>query len=197
MIGEDDEGRQIFVFTAEGVGDPRARAGESGETETCRLQERALTVHSGLPDDIVNEGDLIDDLAERRNDVAQHLAAFPVGLESPGTGEAGPGGALEKLDRLARIPRLAVLLREQRLVVKGINMARRPCHKKLDDPFCFWWRVEGSRENPARGESVPREEIGERKAGKGPGESAEKMATLEKSRFALRVVHVTVIGVHG
>ncbi len=144
MIGEDDEGRQIFVFTAEGVGDPRARAGKSREAKTRRLQERALTVHPRFSDNIVHESDLINDLTERRNDVAQHFTAFSVGLESPGTREARAGGALEKLDRLPRIPRGAVLLLEQRLMVEGIDMARRPRHKKLNDPFCFWWRVEGS-----------------------------------------------------
>src|SRR5690606_5806789 len=89
VVGEDNEGGQIFVFTSERVGDPGARTRETGKAEARRLQQGALAVHARFADDIVDKGDLINDLAERGDDLAEHLATLPVGRKSPRTGEGG------------------------------------------------------------------------------------------------------------
>lgn len=192
MVGQDDEGGQILTFTSQRVGDPRARTREAGENEARRLQERALAVDAGFPNDVVDEGDVIDDITERRDDFAQHLAAFPVRLESPGTGEAGAGSALEQLDGLTRIPRSAVFLFEERFVVKGVDMTRRTGHEELDDPLRPRRRVQRARKDPVTGK-----EVGERETGEGCREGAEKLAAIGKSRFTHGVVCVKLGGVHG
>ncbi len=162
MIGENDEGWQILTLTSERIGDPRARTGEARKGEACRLQQGPLAVHAGFPDDVVDKGDLIDDLAERSDDLAEPLAALSVGLESPWPGKAGTGGALEQLDGLARIPGGAVLFFQERFMVKGIDVARRPRHEKLDDPLCPRRRMEHAREGAVPGEHVRESETGER-----------------------------------
>ena len=83
MVGQHDERRQVLVQTAEAVADPAAHAGEAGAVEAGRLQERALAVDAGLADHVVDERDLVDDVAERRDDFAEHACrVWPYGLKS-------------------------------------------------------------------------------------------------------------------
>ena len=72
MIGQHDERRQVLVHAAEAVADPAAHAGKPGAIEAGGLQQRALAVDAGLADHVVDERDLIDDRAERRDDLAEH-----------------------------------------------------------------------------------------------------------------------------
>ena len=64
-------GRFSFMLP-EAVADPAAHAGEAGAVEAGRLQQRALAVDAGLADHVVDERDLIDDVAERRDEFAEH-----------------------------------------------------------------------------------------------------------------------------
>jgi hypothetical protein len=61
VVGQHDEGRQVVVERAEAVADPAAGAGEAGQLETGRLQQRGGAVHAGLADHVVHEGEVIDD----------------------------------------------------------------------------------------------------------------------------------------
>jgi len=192
MIGENDEGWQILTLTSERVGDPRACTGEARKGKACRLQQGALAVNAGFPDDVVDEGDVIDDLAERSDDLAEHLAALTVRFESPRPGKAGAGGALEQLDGLARIPRGAVLFFQERFMVKGIDVARRPCHEKLDDPLCPRRRMEHAREDAVPGKHVRESEPGERAR-----ECTEELAAVGKSQFTPGLVCVNLWSFHG
>ena len=79
----------------------------------------------GLADHVVDERDLVDDVAERRDDLAEHLAALAVGLELPHRPEPGAEAVLERLDVLAEVGRLAVALDEFGLEVEEIDVARR------------------------------------------------------------------------
>ena len=81
MVGQHDERGQVVGQAAQPVADPRAHRGEAGPVEAGRLEQRPLAVHAGLADDVVDEGDVVDDGPQRRDDVAEHLAARAVGLE--------------------------------------------------------------------------------------------------------------------
>ena len=78
VVREDDEGGEVVVHAAEPVANPRAHAGEAGAVEAGRLQIGGLTVHAGFSGQIMDEGDVIDDLAQWGHGLAEHLAALPV-----------------------------------------------------------------------------------------------------------------------
>ena len=85
-------------------------------------------MYAGLADHVVNECHLIDDIAERRDHLAQLLAALAVRLELPDRLEPRPEAVLERLDVLAEVRGLAVLLHQFRLEVEEIDvrLRRRP-----------------------------------------------------------------------
>ena len=100
MIGQDNKGRQVIALAAQRITDPRPGTGKTRELKTGRLQQRPLAMHTGLADDVMHKGDVIDDRAERSDDIAEHLAALSIGLESPGAAETGARGALKQLHGL-------------------------------------------------------------------------------------------------
>lgn len=64
MVWQHDEGRQIIVHRAEAVANPAARAREAGKQKAGRLQQRGRAVDAGFADHIVDESDVVHDLAE-------------------------------------------------------------------------------------------------------------------------------------
>ena len=82
VIGQDHERGQIVVHAAQAVADPAPHGGEAGPVEAGRLQQRPLAVHAGLADHVVDEGDVVDDRAQRRDGIAEQLAARPWGRKS-------------------------------------------------------------------------------------------------------------------
>ena len=133
MVGQHDEGRQVVVEGTEAVADPRAGARETGELKPRRLQQRGRAVHPGLAGHIVDESQLVHDLAEGRDDLAEEFAAAAVRPEIPEGTEPRPETILERLDRLAKVAGLAVSLHQLGLVVEEVEVAGRPRHKELHD----------------------------------------------------------------
>src|SRR5262249_22669504 len=133
MIGKHDEGRQVFVHAPEAIAHPATHSGEAGTIEAGGLQERALRMHTGLADHVMNESEFIDDAAERRDRFAELLAALAVRLEFPERSEPGPEPILERLDVLAELGRLAVPLNKFRLKVEQIDMTGAAGHEQLHD----------------------------------------------------------------
>ena len=90
-------------------------------------------MHAGTADDIMHEGDVIRDLTDGRDDIAEHLARLTVRLEFPGRREGRARAALEEFDGFTWIPFLAVLLLKQRFVVPHVDVAGCTGHEELDD----------------------------------------------------------------
>ena len=72
---------------------------------------------------------------ERRDDVAEHLAARAVGRKSQTGRSHGPEAVLERLDVLAEVRRLAVPLDQLGLEVEQVDVAGGPGHEELDHPL--------------------------------------------------------------
>ncbi len=138
MVGEDDEGREVVVHAAEPVADPRAHAGEAGAVEAGGLQIGGLTVHAGFSGQIMDEGDVIDDLAQRGHGLAEHLAALPVWGEFPDRFFPRAESILEGFDVFSEVGFFAVAFDELGLEVEEIEMAGGATHEELDDAFGFW-----------------------------------------------------------
>ena len=131
-----------------------------------------MAVYAGAADDIMHEGDVVHDVADGRDDVAEHLAGLAVGFEFPGRREGRPRAALEEFDRFTRIPFLAVLLLEQRLVVPHVDVAGSTGHEELDDALRFGRGVEDAAGGRGAEERFVSEEAGE-------GDAAEAAAGAE------------------
>jgi hypothetical protein len=174
VVGEHDEGGQVFVERAESVADPAAGAGETGQLKTGGLQERGGAVHAGLADHVVDEGEVIDDVAERGDDLAEHFAGLAVGAKIPERAEPRAETVLEDLDGLAEIAGLAVAFDQLGFVVEEIEVAGGAGHKKLHDAFRFGGVVQRAR---GRGRRIRGEGtvVAEHR---GEGETAEAAAGL-------------------
>jgi hypothetical protein len=118
-------------------------------------------MHAGTADDIMHEGDVIHHVSDGRDDVAEHLARLAVGFEFPRRREGRARAALEQLDRFTRIPFLAVLLLEQRLVVPHVDVAGGAGHEELHDSLGLGGGVEDAAGGRGAEESFLSEEAGE------------------------------------
>ena len=131
-------------------------------------------MHAGFADHVVNEGEIVDDAAERGHDLAEHLSGLAVGLEIPERAQPRSEAVLKRFHRLAEIARLPVSFDQLGFVVEEIEVAGGAGHEELHDAFCFGRMVEraGSRGRRIRGErTVVAEHRGE-------GEAAETAAGL-------------------
>ena len=133
MVGQHHERRQIVVQLPEAVAHPAAHAGKAGPVEPGRLQQRALRVHAGLADHVVDERHLVHDCAERRDHFAEHLAALAVWLEVPDRPQPRAEAVLKRFDCSPKSTRLAVPLHQFGLEVEQIDVARRARHEQLHD----------------------------------------------------------------
>ena len=77
-------------------------------------------------------------------------------------------------------------------MVKGIDVARRTRHEKLDDPLRPRRRMEHSGED-----AVPGEHVRERETGERARECAEKLAAVGKSQFTPGLVCFNLSSFHG
>ena len=116
-VGQHDEGRQVFVLTAEPVGHPCAHRGESGQDESAvghkhrRPVQRALALHR------MDEREVVHALGQLGKQVAHPAAAFAVLAERPPATLAIAGLGREELQLAVGVEGLAVAARELRLVI--------------------------------------------------------------------------------
>ena len=132
VIGQHDKAGQVFGLGTQCVADPGPCPGEPGSLEAGGLQQSGLAVDSGLAHHRMDEGQFIGAAAQCSDGVAEHLAAFAVGPEREGRSHPGPQPVLKRLDRLAEVRLLPVVLFEGRLVVEEVDVAGRTGHEQLD-----------------------------------------------------------------
>ena len=116
-IGQHDERRQIVVHAAQTIADPGTHARKTGQHKPSRLHEGGGAMHVRLRDHRMNERDVVDTVAERRDRIAQPLAAVAILPPLKWRLHHFIWRRLKQFDRFARIEFLAVVLGERRLVI--------------------------------------------------------------------------------
>ncbi len=135
MVGQDDERGQVVREAPQAVAHPGPHRGEARAVEPGGLEERPLAVDARLADDVMDERDLVDDRAERRDGSLSILPALAVRLEIEDRPQPRPEPVLERLDGLAEVGRLAVPLDQFGLVVEQVDVAGGPGHEQVNDPL--------------------------------------------------------------
>ena len=145
MIRQNDKRRQIFVDRSQSVTYPATGAWKTRyEKSRCLLQRRSA-MHARLTHHIVNKGNIIGNSPKRCNGIAQHLAAFAIGLEVPYRLLPRPQSILERFYWFPKVAGLAVEFDQIRFEIEKVYMTRRSCHKELHDPLRASWVVKARR----------------------------------------------------
>jgi hypothetical protein len=133
MIRQNNKRRQVVRQAAQAVTDPCSHSRKARILETSRLQISRLAVDARLADHVVNERHVVDTLAQRRDRLADHLAGLAVGTEFERRLHPRPEPILKRLDMLAKVRRLAMMLFESRLMIEQIDMTCGTTHEQLHD----------------------------------------------------------------
>src|SRR4051794_7955276 len=88
---------------------------------------------AGLADQVVDEGHVIDALPQLGHRLAEPLAATAVAREVPHGAQPRAEAVLKRLDRLAEVGLLPVVLDELRLVVEQVDGTGCAGHEQLHD----------------------------------------------------------------
>ena len=135
---EDDEAGQVLRLAAQAVGDPGAHARPAEDLRAGAHHDLPGRVVERVGDHPLDDGDVVDD----RREVRQQLGELGAALAVPGELELGAEqlrvglderGAIA-LDQLRRRQR-AVELGELRLVVEQLQVAGRAGHEEEQDPL--------------------------------------------------------------
>ena len=131
------EAGQILRLRAEAVGDPRARAGAAGDLRAGVHEHVRRVVVDGLGGHGADDAQLVGDGAGLLEQLAHLLAVLPELLEAKLRPVAVQLGTLQLRDLLPlreRVRhRLAVHLRELRLVIPRLQVRRPARHREPDD----------------------------------------------------------------
>ena len=92
-------------------------------------------MNASLANHVVNKGDIIYYIAQRRNSIAKHLPGFAIGFKIPNGFKPRAKPVLKRFDFLTEVGTLTMLLDEFWFVIEKINMASSTRHEKLDDPL--------------------------------------------------------------
>ena len=136
---EDDKPREVTIFCAKTISDPRTKGWPYLNLVTAMHQHQAWFMVWDFGFHAVDNANVIDAAADMVKDFADINAALTVALECKGAREEGTCFALG-LDPTAR-DGLACVLCEVWLVIKGVKVAWPAIHKQLDDAFSLWGKV--------------------------------------------------------
>ena len=96
-------------------------------------------MNASLANHVVNKGDIINYIAQRRDSIAKHLPGFAIGFKIPNGFKPGPESVLKRFDFLTEVGTLTMLLDEFWFEIEKINMASSARHEKLNDPLGLGW----------------------------------------------------------
>ena len=134
-IRQDDKRRQIVGQIAQGIRNPRAEAGKSGQHEPGVHHVTGRAVYVRLGRHRHQERELVDD----RRLVGKHgtdpASRFTMLSELERTLHHGPCRRGEALGFLLRPEHLPVQPGQFRLVIKRVHGTGAAVHEQLDDPF--------------------------------------------------------------
>ena len=122
---------EVVGEAAESVAEPGAQAGEAGQGEAGVHQVAGRPVDVGLRDKAKEEGQAVDVAGQVWKDVGDPAPAPAMTEEVEGAGQDGAGRRGDGLDADAGagVELLAVLLRQQRLVVERVHLAGAAVHE--------------------------------------------------------------------
>ena len=127
-----DKGRQVFIFRAEPVADPRAHAGPHEVVRTgVQLEQRAAAGGVGAVG-AVDETNVIHMPRDIGKQLADFVSALTVRLELPRRGKEIAGLGKGHL-RFGKRQRLAVVALKQRFVLEGVHVRRAAFHEQEND----------------------------------------------------------------
>ena len=127
-----DEAGQVLVLRAQAVGDPGAHAGalQAAVAAIHQHQRRFMIGHVGIHRS--DDAEVVDVLLGRAGEQLAHLDAAPaVFAECKGRAQRGAGLALGAEIRVRQ--GLAVVSRQERLGVEGVDLRRPAVHEQVDD----------------------------------------------------------------
>jgi len=125
---------EILVFGTEAVDGPgtHARAGEGAGASEC-LEEGGAVVDA-LADHRLDEAEVVDPIANVREEVADLVAALSAGAELPlGLHQRARRVLVVERERALDGQRIAVVLEQIRLVVERVDGRRAAVHEEEDD----------------------------------------------------------------
>ena len=133
IVGKHHKGRQIIVETAESVADPATHAWKSRELESGGLQISGLTMHTGLADQVVNKGHVVNAGTERSDRFADCFATFTVAIKAERRLHPRAETILKDLDWFTEVRRFTMSLFKLGFVIPEIDMTGGTRHEQLDD----------------------------------------------------------------
>ena len=129
-----DEARQILVVGSQAVGQPGAHAWAIGlQGSEGHHQDRA-GVLGYVRMTGVNKAEVIDELSDMREDIADHFSALSVALEAEGGNHQAVLGISQGF-AVHQGRSLAGVLGDIRLVIEGVDLGGATGHEELDHVF--------------------------------------------------------------
>ena len=128
----------------------------------------------------MNEGDVIDALAERSDAIVDPFSALAVAPPVPRRFMRLTGVGLEQFYFLAGIPRLAMIADQPRFVIEGIALAGGAGHEELYDAL-----GPGSEMGSGK-QTVGIEQAGQRDPAKSAAELPEKLPPIRETAVKVR-----------
>ena len=166
-----DEAGQVIVRRAEAVIDPRAEGGAAALQAAGVHHQQAGAVDGRLGRHRVEERDVVDAVAEVREQVADPFAALAALAEFPARLDDAAFVLVPAAAERFHGDRFAVHADHRRLVIERVDVARPAVHEQKDDALGFgraaaavWaragWRCKRRGSCAAREEAVGRQERG-------------------------------------
>ena len=72
-----------MIHTTQAITDPAAHTRKAWVLKTRGLQISGLAMNASLANHVVNKGDIINYIAQRRDGIAKHLPGFAIGFKIP------------------------------------------------------------------------------------------------------------------
>src|SRR5579872_949854 len=124
---------QVLVFASEAVQSPRAHGRTRKSVRSSVQLKGCAAVGHAVPHDGAEHANIIDARTNRRKKIAHFDPALTVRPELPGRLHQSPDLALGERERPLKWQRLAMVFREFRFVIEGIDAGGPAMHEQKDD----------------------------------------------------------------
>ena len=141
MVVNDDETWQILILRPQPVSHPRA---DTRETHQQGARVPLIVRHDVIirtPLARADQGNVIDHAADVREQLRDLDSALAVLLELERTLHQRPGITLADPNPALATQRLAMVFRQHRLRVKGVDVADSAAHEQRDDGLGSWFEM--------------------------------------------------------
>jgi len=134
IVVEDDIAREIVVLFPQAVGDPGAEARGGADDPAGVEEEILLAVEREFADHRADDAQLVGDLGDAGEEIADPQPTFPLPAKLPRAAEPDPVGVRLRPLRDVRVADLRPFVGfEHRFGIEEIDMARAAVHEAEDD----------------------------------------------------------------